>query len=107
MNRLSPYHISDPIVRASFYRDLRRANPDWDEYQASLDEIAMPEKIAWRYHGTPNAKLIVSVCAEQDDLRETIKPAQTFRLPSSIEARERIRYYQQLEERLKRLNSHD
>ncbi|MFM7010468.1 MAG: hypothetical protein ACKO0Z_14245 [Betaproteobacteria bacterium] len=104
MNRLSPYNISDPLVRAYLYREWREGSPNWDQYELSLDEIAMPEKVALRYHGTPNAKLTVAVCAGLDDLRDTMQPAKVVALPSNTAIRERIRYYEKLGVRLEELN---
>ncbi len=104
MNRLSPYNISDPLVRAYLYREWREGSTDWDQYELSLDEIAMPEKVALRYHGTPNTKLTVAVCAGLDDLRDTMQSAKVIALPSNTTIRERIRHYEKLEARLQELN---
>lgn len=104
MNRLSPYNISDPLVRAYLYREWREGSQDWDQYELSLDEITMPAKVALRYHGTPNAKLTIAVCAGLDDLRDAMAAAKVLTLPSNTVIRERIRHYEKLEARLKELN---
>lgn len=103
MNRLSPYNIKDPLIRASLYKEWRTGHYGQDEYEVSLDEVAMPELIALRYHSTPRTKLTIAICSELDDLRDEIKPAKVMKLPSNIEIRDRVRYYQKLELRLKEM----
>ncbi len=104
MNRLSPYNLNDPLVRAALYRELRSQVAGRDEYEISLDELTAPEKIGYRYHGTPNTKLVVAVCAELDDLRASMEAAKVMQVPDTVEIRERIRYYEKLEARLDALN---
>ncbi len=100
MNRLSPYNIKDDLVRGELYRDIRNGqdNEDWTEYEVSLDEVLMPEKIAHRYYGIDSLKWVVLVAAGIDDMRDRMEAGSTLRLPSLVWIRQKIRYYKGIED---------
>lgn len=101
LSRLSPLNIQDELIRARFYLEIRQgqaeSNIEWDEYEISLDELLMPELIAFRYYGTQQLKQIVTVAAGLDDMRGVLQAGSVIRLPSAKWVRQRIRHYMELE----------
>ncbi|MEB5557071.1 hypothetical protein GOP97_14990 [Vibrio cholerae] len=97
LSRLSPLNIKDDLVRARFYRELRNGQFEYEEWEVSIDEVAMPELISLRYYGTEKLKKIVAICAELDDLREFIEAGSLIRLPTVKWIRTRILHYCQFE----------
>lgn len=97
LSRLDPANIKDILIRARFYKELKQGQADWEEWEVSIDEIAMPELISFRYYGTPQLKKVVAVCAGLDDLRDELKSGSIIRLPPVKWVRTRIRYYCEFE----------
>lgn len=97
LSRLDPANIKDILIRARFYKELRQGQSDWDEWEVSLDEVAMPELISLRYYGTAQLKKIVAECAGLDDLRGELRSGSVIKLPPVKWVRTRIRYYCEFE----------
>lgn len=101
-NRLDPMLITDPLIRAKLYSDIRKQNPfrgaeDWTEYTVSPGERFMPELIAVRVWNDESLKWAVMVAAELDDPRREIEAGITLNLPSREWLRDRIKFYQALD----------
>ncbi len=93
LSRLSPYNITDDLARVDLYREIRAGADDWKEYEIQLDEVLMPELIAYRFYGTDLLKWVVLVVAGLDDMREALEPGIKLKLPPTLWIRERIKYY--------------
>jgi hypothetical protein len=94
ISRLSPYNVTDTIVRAALYREIRAGSDDWPKYEIQPDEILRPELTAYRHYGTDELKWVVLIAAHLDDYREALPEGETISLPPSAWIRERIIYYQ-------------
>jgi len=93
LSRLSPYNITDDIMRASLYREIRKGNDGWAGYVIQPDEVLRPELTAYRYYGTDQLKWVILIAAELDGMREPMTAGTTIRLPPIAWIRERIKYY--------------
>lgn len=101
-SRLDPMLISDPLIRARLYADMREQNPYrgatyWTEYTVSPGERLLPELIAVRVWGDETLKWAVMVVAELDDPRREIEAATVLTLPSREWLRDRIKHYQAID----------
>lgn len=105
MNRLSPYNVDHPLIRASLYREVMTPDANALDYEVSLDELNKPELIAHRLDNTAHTKLFVAVCGEMISLRDELSPAQILSLKRTSVIRESIRKYQDIEQALGRLNN--
>lgn len=99
LHRLDPHNIKSGLVRADFYREIRKGNPFWNEYEIRPDEIQNPELTAYRIYGVnfDSMKWIVAVVTGLDDLRQTMVSGQRYRFPSSVWIRQKIREYMKRE----------
>ncbi len=55
LSRLSPYNITDPLVRAELYLEIRNGqtqNNGWMEYEIQPDERLRPELAGYRFYGS-------------------------------------------------------
>ena len=93
MDRLSPYNITDPLVRAELYREIRKGDPSWGTYEIQPGETLMPELTAYRYYGMEGLKWVVMIAAGLDDPREAMEAGVTLQLPSVQWIRQRIIYW--------------
>ena len=93
ISRLSPYNITDALVRSALYREIRAGAEDWTEYTIKPDEVLRPELAAYRFYGTDQLKWVVLIAAGMDDMRERLQDGDTIKLPSSTWVRQRIMYY--------------
>ncbi|MFZ4440070.1 MAG: hypothetical protein ACOYOS_16710 [Syntrophales bacterium] len=91
--RLSPYNITDDILRSDLYREVKAGDDTWLAYEIQPDEILRPELIAYRRYGTDLLKWVVMIAAGLDDMREPLEAGTSIRLPPTVWIRERIRYY--------------
>ena len=98
MSRLSPFNITDELIRARLYGDIQDAQPGWDLWEVSLDEVRMPELISLRYYGTQQLKVVVATAAGLDDMRDELEPGTAICLPPLRWVRERIRHYMKVEQ---------
>ena len=101
-NRLDPMLITDPLVRARLYADMRERRPYrsagyWLEYTVSPGERFMPELIAVRAWNDENLKWAVLVVAEVDDHRREVESGITLTLPTREWLRDRIKFYQAMD----------
>lgn len=101
-NRLDPMLITDPLIRARLYADMREQAPYrsagyWFEYTVSPGERFMPELIAVRAWNDENLKWAVLVVAEVDDPRRQVESGVTLNLPTREWLRDRIKFYQAMD----------
>lgn len=93
-SRLSPYSITDPLVRAELYREIRKGADEWPEYTIKPDEALMPELTAFRYYGNADLKWVVLIASGLDNMRDELQVGQVIKLPPPIWIRQRIKYYE-------------
>lgn len=96
-SRLSPYNITDPLVRNELYREIRTGQTlanGWTEYEIQPDERFRPELAGYRVYGSNDMKWIIMIAAGLDDMRGTLQEGVTIKLPGAAWIRERILYYQ-------------
>lgn len=93
LSRLSPYNIPDDLARVDLYREIRAGADNWREYEIQLDEVLMPELVAYRFYGADLFKWVVLVAAGLDDMREPLEVGTRIKLPPAIWIRERIKFY--------------
>lgn len=94
--RLSPYNITDDLIRANLYKEIRQGqvkDNDWTPHEIQLDEILMPELIAYRRYGTDQLKWVILIAAGLDDMREPLDSGTVIKLPPVMWIRERIKFY--------------
>jgi hypothetical protein len=97
LSRLSPYNITDPLIRNELYREIRNGqtvNNGWTEYEIQPDERLRPELAGYRAYRSNEMKWVVLIAAGLDDVREALTEGVTIKLPSVTWLRERILYYQ-------------
>lgn len=101
--RLSPLNISDPLLRAELFREIRLAqtsikyrDKDWGYYEIQPADVLMPELIAWKVWGVDTLKWLVMAAAGLDDSREALVSGERIYLPSTFWLRERIKYYESM-----------
>ncbi len=90
MDRLSPYNITDDLVRAELYRAIRKGDASWPTYEIQPGEILMPELTAYRHYGMEGLKWVVMVAAGLDEPREAIESGVTLQLPPVQWIRQKI-----------------
>lgn len=93
LDRLSPYNITDVLVRAALYREIKAGDPSWSTYEVQPDEVLRPELTAYRFYGTDTLKWVILLVAGLDDYREPMESGMVLRLPTKVWIRSRIRYY--------------
>jgi hypothetical protein len=93
ISRLSPYNITDDLLRSDLYREIRKGNDDWPKYEIQPDEVLKPELAAYRVYGTDQLKWVVLIAAGLDDMREALEAGTKIQLPPIVWIRERIKYY--------------
>lgn len=93
ISRLSPYNITDDILRSDLYREIRKGNDSWPKYEIQPDEVLKPELIAYRFYGTDQLKWVVLIAAGLDDMRYALTAGITIQLPPIVWIRERIKHY--------------
>lgn len=93
LDRLSPYNITDDLVRAELYREIKAGDPTWELYEVQPDEVLRPELTAYRFYNTDILKWVVLIVAGLDDLREAMESGVKLPLPPKTWIRERIRFY--------------
>jgi hypothetical protein len=93
LSRLSPYNVTDDILRSDLYREIRQGNDSWPTYEIQPDEALMPELTAYRAYGTDQLKWVVLIAAGLDDMREQMEAGTKIKLPPTVWIRERIKYY--------------
>ncbi|MDX5979629.1 hypothetical protein [Vreelandella alkaliphila] len=101
-DRLSPSQLTDPLVRARLYRDIRRQTPrvsrkSWYSYTVAPGEVLMPELVAYRAYRSKRLKWVVLAAAGMTDYRLALEGGETLQLPSLEWLRDRLRYYMKLE----------
>lgn len=101
-DRLSPYNISDDLIRGELYREIRDGAKNlatgWIEHTIQPDERLMPELAAYREYKTDTLKWVVLVVAGLDDYREALPVGEVLRLPPLVWVRQRIKYWTEREE---------
>jgi hypothetical protein len=93
ISRLSPYNITDDLLRSDLYREIRKGDDAWPSYEIQPDEVFMPELVAHRFYGTDILKWVVLIAAAMDDMREVLEAGTTIKLPPTVWIRERIKHY--------------
>ncbi len=102
LSRLSPYNITDDLLRTRLYREIRegQSSLDWPIYEVQPADTLRPELIAYKVYGTKEMKWLVLVAAGLNDMREEIEAATVLRLPESAWVRQRIKYYAEIEAKM-------
>ena len=93
MDRLSPYNITDPLVRTELYRAIRKGDAAWPTYETQPGEAFMPELAAYRHYGMEGLKWVVMIAAGVDEPRERMESGITLQLPSIQWIRQKIKAY--------------
>ncbi|MDY0042594.1 MAG: hypothetical protein RBS57_19975 [Desulforhabdus sp.] len=97
MNRLSPYNITDDLIRGELYREVRdgaeNQTTGWIEHTIQPDERLMPELVAYREYGTDELKWVVLVVSGMDNYREPLAVGEVLYLPPLVWVRQRIKYW--------------
>lgn len=96
LSRLSPYNITDDLLRSDLYREIRTgqtADNDWLLHEIQPDESLLPELVSFRRYQTAELKWLVLIAAKLDDLRERMEAGTTIKLPPIVWVRERIKHY--------------
>lgn len=93
ISRLSPYNITDDILRSDLYREIRAGMDGWPEYEIQPDEVLSPDLLAYRFYGTDLLKWVVLIAAGIDDMREGMEAGRRIKLPPTVWIRERIKHY--------------
>ena len=103
-HRLSPLNISDPLLRAELFREIRLAqenrkyrDEEWGYYVIQPADVSSPELIAWKVYGADTLKWIILAASALDNPRESLGAGERIYLPSTVWIRERIKYYRALE----------
>lgn len=98
ISRLSPYNITDDLIRSRLYREIRdgQSSDEWPVYEVQPADVLSPELIAFKVYGTAEMKWLVMVAAGLDDMRERIEDGKAIRLPETAWVRRRIKYYSEL-----------
>jgi len=94
ISRLSPYNVTDTVVRAALCKKIREGSDNWLKHEIQPDEVLRPELISYRRYGTDQLKWVVLIAAGLDDYRESLTDGETISLPPSTWVRERIQHYQ-------------
>ena len=104
--RLSPLNISDPLLRAELFREIRLAQTDvkyrgeaWGYYVVQPADALSPELVAWKVYGLDTLKWVVLIASGIDDSRESLPTGERIYLPSTAWLRERIKHYSSFEVR--------
>lgn len=102
--RLSPLNISDPLLRAELFREIRHAQEDrkyrddqWGYYVIQPADVLSPDLIAWKVYGADTLKWVILVASGLDNPRESLSAGERVFLPTTVWIRERIKYYRALE----------
>ena len=102
--RLSPLNISDPLLRAELFREIRLAQTDvkyrgeaWGYYVVQPADALSPELVAWKVYGLDTLKWVVLIASGIDDSRESLPTGERIYLPSTAWLRERIKHYSSFE----------
>lgn len=103
MPRLSPYTITDTLMRAELYREIRDAQEEpypkgWTRYQIQPADVLMPELIAYKVWKLDTLKWVVLIAASLDDSRGRLEAGRMLALPTTAWIRDRILHYRRLEE---------
>ncbi len=96
ISRLSPYNITDPLIRNELYREIRKGqieNNGWLEYEIKPDERLRPELAGYRVYGSNDMKWVIMIAAGLDDMRGELEEGSMIKLPEAAWIRERILYY--------------
>lgn len=93
LSRLSPYNITDDLLRADLYREIKKGDDTWPTYEIQPDEVLRPELVAYRVYGTDLLKWVILIAAGLDDMREQLEAGTLITLPPTVWIRERIKYY--------------
>ncbi len=97
MKRLSPYNITDTLIRGELYREIRdgadNLSPGWVEHTVQPDERLMPELVAYREYGTDDLKWVVLIVSGLDNYRGELPVGEVLRLPPLVWVRQRIKYW--------------
>ncbi len=93
ISRLSPYNITDDLLRSDLYREIKAGDDAWPSYEIQLDEVLRPELVAYRFYGTDLLKWVILIAAGLDDMRERLEAGTIIKLPPTVWVRERIKYY--------------
>ena len=93
MDRLSPYNITDDLVRTELYRAIREGDESWPTYETQPGETLMPELAAYRHYGMEGLKWVVMIVAGLDEPRESMESGVTLQLPPIQWIRQKIIEY--------------
>lgn len=99
--RLSPYNITDDLIRVELYREIRQAQEDsakrqggnWAFYTIQPADELKPELIAYHVYGLDTLKWLVSMSAGLKDDRGRLEVGKKIYLPKTEWLRERIKHY--------------
>lgn len=93
ISRLSPYNITDDLLRSDLYREIKKGDDNWPTHEIQPDEVLRPELIAYRVYGTDLLKWVILIATGLDDMRDQLEAGTRIKLPPTVWIRERIKYY--------------
>ena len=97
MDRLNAYNVSDDLIRAELYKEIRDGAENkadgWIEYEIQPDERLHPELVSYRFYGTDALKWVVLIVSGLDDMREGLPVGESIFLPPIAHVRKRIKHY--------------
>jgi len=101
LSRLSAENISDILLRAELYREIRQGQDEdldgWKRYEVQIADALMPELIAYKVYGLDTLKWVVCIAANLDNTRESLTVGAVLKLPPTAWLRERIKAYMDIE----------
>ena len=94
MDRLNAYNVSDDLIRAELYKEIRDGAENmaegWTEYEIQPAERLSPELVSYRFYGTDALKWVGLIVSDLDDYREGLPVGETIFLPPIAHIRRRI-----------------
>ncbi len=98
LSRLSIENISDSLVRARLYKEIREGQEDdeWPIYTIEPADELSPDFVAYKVYGTAELKWLILIASGLDDMRERMDSGLELRLPPVAWIRQKIKYYSSL-----------
>jgi hypothetical protein len=97
LSRLSDLNITDPILRAGFYKrvieHVESPLSDVKEYVLKPDETYRPDLASYRHYRTKELAWLVALVSDVDDVADPLPVGESVYLPSAAWVRRELRAY--------------
>ncbi len=97
ISRLSDQNISDPILRAVFYRRIiayvESPLSKVSEYTIKPDETYRPDLVSYRQFNTKELSWLVALVSDVDDVADPLPVGEVIYLPSAAWIRRELRAF--------------